>query len=173
MVYCNHLPVIDMLIFGVYNPDGPNEVRLLGGILPVAPSVKYMNHRVDSFAWGYGGAGPSQFAFALLLHFCGAEAAFLYHDAFKWDVLVHTDSKKDLFLNSEDVQTYVAMKKAQQTKLGILYWKFAAKRKFSYLFYLKFILPLELKVRQPIFIFSPQSYYLKSILERWNNPIVF
>ena len=155
-----------MLILGVYNPDGPNEVRLLGGILPLAPSVQYVNHRVDSFAWGYGGAGPSQFAFALLLHFCGAENAFLYNNAFKWDVLVHTDSQKDLYLDSEDVQAYVAMKKAQQTKFGRFYWKFAAKHKFSEHFYFKFILPLELKEREPAESLTLDDYYDGQFLPR-------
>ncbi len=138
-----------MLIFGVHNPNGANEIRLLGGTLPVAPSVQYMDYGVDGFTWGYGGAGPSQLAFALILHFCGAEEAFLYHNAFKKDVLMHTDSHKDLYLDSEDVQAYVAMKKAQQTKLGRLYWKFAAKNKFSQPFYFQFIMPLEFKEWEP------------------------
>ena len=148
-----------MLIFGVHNPDGPNEVRLLGGILPVAPSTKYLDYRADHFSWGYGGAGPSQFAFALILHFCGAEEAFLYHNAFKWDVLMHTGTQKDLYLDSEDIQAYVAMKKAQQTKLGRLYWKFAAKRKFTDLFYFRFIWPLELKEREPAVPLTLDEYY--------------
>ncbi len=148
-----------MLIFGVYNPDGANEVRLLGGILPVAPSTKYLDYRADHFSWGYGGAGPSQFAFALLLHFFGAQEAFLYHDAFKWDVLMHTDSNKDLFLDSEDVQAYVAMKKAQQTKLGRLYWKLAAQRKFSQSFYIRFIMPLEFRDWEPAVPLTLDEYY--------------
>lgn len=148
-----------MLIFGVHNPDGPNEVRLLGGILPVAPSTKYLDYGADHFNWGYGGAGPSQFAFALILHFCGAQEAFLYHNAFKWDVLMYTDTQKDLFLHSEDLQSYVAMKKAQQTKIGRLYWKWAAKRKFTQPFYLKFIMPLELRVREATNPLSLDDYY--------------
>lgn len=153
-----------MLIFGVHNPDGPNEVRLLGGILPVAPSTKYLDYRADHFNWGYGGAGPSQFAFALILHFCGAQEAFLYHNAFKWDVLMHTDSQKDLYLDSEDIQTYVAMKKAQQTKLGRIYWKFAAKHKFTDLFYSRFIMPLELKKREPAKPLTLDQYYDSTFL---------
>lgn len=153
-----------MLILGVHNPNGVHEVRLLGGVLPLQPSLGYLNHRVSSFTWGYGGAGPSQLAFALLLHFCGAQDAFLYHNAFKCDVLVYTDSHKDLSLNSEDIQAYVAMKKAQQTKLGRLYWKFAARRRFSLQFYLNFIMPLELKVRKAAKPLTLDEFYDSALL---------
>lgn len=140
-----------MLIYGEYNPiEGPKEVRILGGILPLAPTLAYTKSAASKFTWGYGGTGPRQLAFAILLHFLGGETAQIYHSAFEHDVLMHTDYHNHLFLDSEDVKTYIEFKKAQKSKWGRIYWNnYASRRRFSSSFYFKFIMPLEFGRREP------------------------
>jgi hypothetical protein len=152
-----YLFVKDMRIFGIPDFDG-NMIQLDNGFLPIAPSKKYIDFDAYQFNWGFEGMGTNQLAFALLLHFCGAEDAYLYHLAFKWDVLVHFKFNELLYLESDDVKTYVAWKKGQQTKLGRLYWKLLGRWRFSDLFYSSFIFPLERKERE---VWEPEEDYLR------------
>lgn len=48
-------------------PDGHLESHASESWLPLAPSLKEVNHSPTGFEWGYGGSGPHQLAFAILL----------------------------------------------------------------------------------------------------------
>jgi len=54
---------------------------------------RYVNHSPTGFEWGYGGSGPAQLAFALLLDQTGnvATAREFYQD-FKWRVIAKIQS---------------------------------------------------------------------------------
>lgn len=47
------------------------HVEIDGVRLDPAPSLKHVRHSPDGFEWGYGGSGPAQLAFAILLHLTG------------------------------------------------------------------------------------------------------
>ena len=49
--------------------------------------TEHVNHSPDGFEWGYGGSGPAQLAFAILLHHSGLEAALSYYQRFKAEVI--------------------------------------------------------------------------------------
>jgi|SRR5882672_3876462 len=50
--------------------------------LDLEGSIKVFNHS-NSFAWGYGGSGPAQFALALLLLYVPEDKALRYHQQLK------------------------------------------------------------------------------------------
>lgn len=54
------------------------------------PGFRWVNHSPTGFEWGYGGSGPAQLAFAILLdHFKNAGQALLYYQDFKESLIAH------------------------------------------------------------------------------------
>ncbi len=55
------------------------------GLVRIKPehSLAIENHSPDGFEYGYGGSGPAQTSFAILLYFLGVESALYYKQAFK------------------------------------------------------------------------------------------
>ena len=52
------------------------------------PGFRYVNHSPTGFEWGYGGSGPAQLAFAILLDFFESPGeAMLYYQDYKWRVI--------------------------------------------------------------------------------------
>lgn len=52
------------------------------------PGFEFVKHSPSGFEWGYGGSGPAQLAFALLLDHCQAPGpALMFHQDFKWNVI--------------------------------------------------------------------------------------
>lgn len=51
------------------------------------PRFDLVNHSPDGFAWGYGGSGPAQLAFAILCDLYGEEMARDFHQDFKEKVV--------------------------------------------------------------------------------------
>lgn len=58
-----------------------------GALLP--KGLEHVNHSPDGFEWGYDGSGPSQLAFAILLHHSGLEVAQLYYQRFRRQVIAN------------------------------------------------------------------------------------
>jgi hypothetical protein len=55
---------------------------------PLDPCLNMVDHSPDGFAWGYGGSGPAQLAFALLYHVTkDKETAQRFYQRFKADVI--------------------------------------------------------------------------------------
>ena len=51
------------------------------------PRLDLVNHSPDGFAWGYGGSGPAQLAFAILCDLYGEDMARNFYQDFKWKVV--------------------------------------------------------------------------------------
>ena len=58
---------------------------------PVVEGVDYRwRYHSTEFNWGYGGSGPADLALNILLEATGdKEAAWLYHQPFKWDMVAN------------------------------------------------------------------------------------
>lgn len=85
------------------HPYGRATVRIIdhdGAAIadPLMPhdSLRYVNHSPDGFAWGYGGSGPGQLAFAILLALAGEKAARANYMRFKWEGTAQGSWDQDL-----------------------------------------------------------------------------
>jgi hypothetical protein len=75
---------------------------------PVAldPGFKHCNHSPDGFEWGYGGSGPAQLAFAILLdHLGSVPRALALHQMFKWSVISNLRSN-EFRLTADEVSAW-------------------------------------------------------------------
>ena len=63
------------------------DVYIGGARLDPDESLAVYSHSLTSFAWGYGGFGPSQLALALLFRVTNRETACMHYQAFKWDLI--------------------------------------------------------------------------------------
>lgn len=87
--------------------DGDKRVARLN------PHLEVMNKSPTGFAWGYGGSGPSQLAFAILAHVIGVERAKnpMTFQRFKFEVIAKLDQQKGFKITEDEVKAWV---KAQQ-----------------------------------------------------------
>jgi len=72
-----------------------------------AESLKHVNHSPDGFNWGYGGSGPAQLAFALLLKFFGPTAAKQLYQQFKVDYVSTWRQDEDFHINLEEIWRWI------------------------------------------------------------------
>ncbi len=81
------------------SPPGPTtQVEIFArGLTRIDPihSLAFVNHSPDGFEYGYGGSGPAQLSFALLLHFLGVEAAGYYYQTFKDKIVSQLPRESD------------------------------------------------------------------------------
>jgi len=83
---CGHQPVYKQIL-----PDGEPTV------LPILPSQR-VKDVAPSFQYGYGGAGPSQLALALLLDVTtNPSTALAYYQQFKWDFVARWKDEWTIF----------------------------------------------------------------------------
>lgn len=72
--------------------------------------LKYVNHSPDGFSWGYGGSGPSQAAFAILMYILGEnELKFIknvYQD-FKFDIIAKLNMNESHILQYDEVFNWI------------------------------------------------------------------
>jgi hypothetical protein len=68
-----------------------------------------LNKSPTGFAWGYGGSGPAQLAFALLYHVTRDKGKALeaYQD-FKWQVIARKDVDKGWTMTSTEILEWLA-----------------------------------------------------------------
>lgn len=64
--------------------------------LGVNPSLKHVNHSPNGFEWGYGGSGPAQLAFALLLDTTNPMTAQHYYQIFKVEIISNMPDQWEL-----------------------------------------------------------------------------
>jgi len=64
-----------------------NKVKVDGQELDLRRSLKVLSKSPTGFNWGYGGAGPSQFAFALLYKYLPADIALEYYQDLKFSYI--------------------------------------------------------------------------------------
>ena len=83
---------------GTYHASGERNVYVVLNVsdpvisevyrAPLDPCIKMVNHSPTGFAWGYGGSGPAQLAFALLYHVTkDKETSQRFYQRFKADVI--------------------------------------------------------------------------------------
>ena len=101
---------VDSLITQSTTPKGDSQMKEYHGIydantqtrrvqvctengtdwLDLAASMEYVQHSPTGFNWGYGGSGPAQLAFALILDATGnPEAAMKFYQDFKRERIAH------------------------------------------------------------------------------------
>jgi hypothetical protein len=83
----------------VFVIEGPRSVAKR-----LDPGYKHANHSPDGFAWGYGGSGPAQTAFALLLDTTGnIDRALAAYQDFKWEVIAKLPMNENFRLTESEV----------------------------------------------------------------------
>ena len=82
-------------------------VETQAGPLPLAPSLKLVNHSPTGFAWGYGGSGPSQLALAILLDSLGDDnLALTYYQDFKWSFIANAP-REGFTISEEEIRDWL------------------------------------------------------------------
>jgi len=77
-------------------------------ILPLY--IELMASSPTGFEWGYGGSGPAQLAFAILMDlFQEQEKAWMYHQDFKWDVIAKLNLQQ-WEISEDDIKGYLRKK---------------------------------------------------------------
>ncbi|MBI2542997.1 MAG: hypothetical protein HYW24_02320 [Candidatus Aenigmarchaeota archaeon] len=90
-----------------------NEVTIDGKRLPLQESLMFVNISPAGFSWGYGGAGPSQLAFAILARYTSHELAGAYYSDFKNDVIAKLP-KSDFELPVDEVRRWLDSRTDEQ-----------------------------------------------------------
>jgi len=83
------------------------ECVTVGG-RPLALYLKEVSHSPTGFAWGYGGSGPAQLAYAILRHHMKdrAKAQSIYQE-FKFAVIAKLPRDEPWELTSEQVEDFL------------------------------------------------------------------
>lgn len=61
------------------------------------------NHSPSGFAWGYGGCGPAQLAYAILRNLWGKDLARDLYWAFKWEYIARLDKNQGFIIVEADL----------------------------------------------------------------------
>jgi len=93
----------------------------------VIPALKHIEyHSLDGFEWGYGGSGPADLALSLLVAVFIADAykekeafekSWLYHHAFKFEVIAGLDDK-EWMITANQIRAWV-QKNDTQSEIGL------------------------------------------------------
>lgn len=79
-----------------------------GIVAPLDPGYRHgVNHSPCGFAWGYGGSGPAQLAFAILADHAGPEIARRHYQRFKWRVIARLDGDAPFRLSAAALAPYL------------------------------------------------------------------
>ena len=71
------------------------------------PRLDIVNHSPTGFAWGYGGSGPAQLAFAILAAVVGVVRARELYQFYKRDVICKLDQKAGFVITQQSVVDWV------------------------------------------------------------------
>lgn len=75
--------------------------------LDLADSLQHREHSPDGFSWGYGGSGPSQLAFAILLETKGLEFAETHYMDFKFATVANIPREWDAWKLVVDLDRWI------------------------------------------------------------------
>lgn len=86
------------------------------------PHLEVMNKSPTGYAWGYGGSGPAQLAFALLAAVIGVERAqdpYLFQ-RFKSEIIVQLDKHQGWVLTEDKIRSWVVecLRERYESNLG-------------------------------------------------------
>ena len=78
-------------------------------IAELDPHFEVINKSPTGFAWGYGGSGPAQLAFALLAAVIGTERASnpSLFQRYKFDVIGKLDKDKGFVITEDEIKKWV------------------------------------------------------------------
>ena len=82
------------------------ELRVDGKTIFPFESQKVYNHSPTGFEIGYGGAGPSQLALAIMLDLYGQTAALKDYQDFKWKFIASAPYEGTV-INSDDIAIWL------------------------------------------------------------------
>lgn len=90
------------------------EEGTLGGarvLVDGEPLRHVVVHSPSGFNWGYGGSGPADLAYAILLDYLGDErlASQLYQD-FKWEFIASLDQRKSWAISGAEIEAWLRRK---------------------------------------------------------------
>lgn len=93
----------------VLDGDSPDNIYAL------PDGTQHVNHSPTGFSWGYGGSGPAQLAFAVLLDFLSdcpgidfaVEIARSHYQSFKWDKIAPMNFGGEFNLTGREVADWL------------------------------------------------------------------
>ena len=75
---------------------------------PLPPFLDEVNHSPTGFAWGYGGSGPAQLAYAILRDYgLPREVAFRLYQDFKWGVIAKLPQDEPFVIGSDAIEEWL------------------------------------------------------------------
>lgn len=86
------------------NQGGPCDVYVVhedGYMDELDKYLDEVNHSPSGFAWGYGGSGPAQLAFAILAEMFDTQTAHTYYQDFKKEVISSLDQDASWTLTAD------------------------------------------------------------------------
>jgi Family of unknown function (DUF6166) len=79
---------------------------------------RFVNHSPTGFEWGYGGSGPAQLSFAILLDYFGnPDEARKFYQFFKWHVIANL-SGNSWELDEKEIERAIAEIRELAKKAG-------------------------------------------------------
>lgn len=84
--------------------EGPEEKR---DFRELPACHEHVNHSPDGFAWGYGGSGPHQLAFAILFDLYDRQTAFNLYNDFCHEIIAKKPMHVKFRLTELEVQAWV------------------------------------------------------------------
>lgn len=78
------------------------------------PRYDQVNHSPSGYAWGYGGSGPAQLAFALIADAVDVETARECYQDFKFLAIGNLPMEQDWAMTDEIVRTFVRIVRTQR-----------------------------------------------------------
>ena len=88
---------------------------------PLALMLDHVNHSPDGFAWGYGGSGPAQLAYAILWDVTNdADKCQKHYQNYKWDVIANlpTTTDKGWIITAASVDEWLIKAESRHRKDG-------------------------------------------------------
>ena len=100
-------------------PHNKNRVYINGKQLSWKRSFKYLQKSISGFEWGYGGTGPQQLAFAILLELTTEDIARKLYYSFTEEFISKLPTTQNFSVSQELVEK--AIKKASKNPANYFY----------------------------------------------------
>jgi len=83
---------------------------------PLPCFLNEVNHGPTGFAWGYGGSGPAQLAYAILRDYgLPREVAFRLYQDFKWDVIAKLPQDEPFVVTGDAIEERLRERRWRRT----------------------------------------------------------
>ncbi len=91
---------ITLVVGQILNGD-ERTVTVNGEKLDPEVGLRYVNHSPTGFSWGYGGSGPNQLSFSILLHVLGLDIARKLYRRFTSDFICNFKGDENFSLGMD------------------------------------------------------------------------